>query len=112
MVAPGRLIDLGISSIAKQVSSSIAKQVSATFLGAKDVPTISKEDFAAKYPSMLQVVVKEDEEQLQQCDIRFENLSLHVHVKKEDVPVVNNVSGRVQSGAMTALMGKHIAATI
>lgn len=100
-----RLIDLGISSIVKQVSSSIAKQVSATFLGAKDVPTISKEDFAAKYPSMLQVVVKEDEEQLQQCDIRFENLSLHVHVKKEDVPVVNNVSGRVQSGAMTALMG-------
>lgn len=67
---------------------------------------ISKELFTAFYPSVLSALVGTQEIQLDTCDLQFENLSLHVKVNNKDVPVVNDVTGRVRSGTMTALMGK------
>ncbi len=74
--------------------------------------TITKEDFVARYPSIIQAMVVNDEEQLEKFDLHFENLSLHVHVNIEDRPVVNNVTGRVRSGAMTALLGKRLVSNV
>lgn len=71
--------------------------------------TINKESFAQLYPELLSEVVNGVEEQLEPCDLHFENLSLHVNVNNTQLPVVNDVTGRVRSGTMTALMGKFFA---
>ena len=67
---------------------------------------ISKELFTVFYPSVLSALVGTQEIQLDPCDLQFEHLSLHVNVSNKDVPVVNDVTGRVRSGTMTALMGE------
>ena len=67
---------------------------------------ISKELFTVFYPSVLSALVGTQEIQLDPCDLQFEHLSLHVNVNNKDVPVVNDVTGRVRSGTMTALMGE------
>jgi hypothetical protein len=70
--------------------------------------TISKKKFAAWYPSVLSAIVRTEEVQLEPCDLHFEKLSLHVQVNNDKIPVVNDVTGRVRSGTMTALMGKFM----
>ena len=86
--------------------------------------TISRENFQAHYPAVLQKVVEEpehvpstrnveDEEvnsvrlsTQQSVDLTFENLSLAVNVGDgKKINVVNGVSGRCRAGTMTALMG-------
>ena len=68
---------------------------------------ITKEAFVRLYPVLLHDLVdKVEEEKRHIFDIQFEKLSLTVYVKGNEKAVVNNVTGRIQSGTMTALMGK------
>lgn len=79
---------------------------------------ITRETFSKLYPAILQKVVEEPEavplsiralsvrKDPDTVDLCFQNLCLAVTVGEgQKVNVVNNVSGRVSSGTMTALMG-------
>ena len=68
---------------------------------------ITKETFVQLYPILLHnLVEKAEEEKCHMFDIQFEKLSLTVNVKGQEKAVVNSVTGRIQSGTMTALMGE------
>ena len=67
----------------------------------------TKETFVQLYPILLHnLVEKVEEEKCHMFDIQFEKLSLTVNVKGQEKAVVNSVTGRIQSGTMTALMGE------
>lgn len=86
---------------------------------------ISKEDFVENYPQLLLEVTMDHESimgdyekdkdddsvffgaswQYPGIDITFENLSLNIHIGKETLSVVDNVTGRIKAQTMTALMG-------
>lgn len=83
---------------------------------------ISREDFVNFYPQFLLEVSRPDymstritlmsirgldqtNEDMGGLDVAFENLSLTVTVGKEEKVVVNEVSGRLRSNTMTAVMG-------
>lgn len=70
---------------------------------------ISKHDFAKLYPSILKEVLVAEETQYQPFDIHFNCLSLHVKANGKSLPVVDNVTGRIQKRTMTAIMGKTLA---
>ena len=55
---------------------------------------------------MAEIVEIEKEEKRPPFDIHFENLSLTVKTKEGEKHVVHNLTGRVQSGSMTALIGE------
>ena len=68
---------------------------------------ITKQVFVQLYPILLRdLVQKVQEERRHMFDIHFEKLSLIVKVKGGEKAVVNNVTGRIRSGTMTALMGE------
>lgn len=76
--------------------------------------TISRDLFVSRYPGLLlevmewtdQISHRPDQAKLTGgVDIAFRNLCLSVKVKDKSVNVVNNVTGRLQRGKMTALMG-------
>lgn len=73
--------------------------------------TISREEWMAWYPSLLMEVTAELTETDSArdigmgVDIAFENLSLTVTVKRNEIKIVDRVTGRLQAGTMTALMG-------
>ena len=72
---------------------------------------ISKKEFVAKYPQLLIEVIDPKTDQAaelfekESVDIAFQNLCLTVKVKDSSIKVVNDVTGRLQAGTMTALMG-------
>jgi Ca2+-binding EF-hand superfamily protein len=72
------------------------------------IHTISRKEFIARYPSLLVEVTnhevkKSTEKRIDGVDLAFENLSLTLHVKGKPIKVVNEVSGRLRAGTMTAL---------
>ena len=78
---------------------------------------ISQNEFVKYYPSFLREVTQpgfmssrvlgknEQEVEMRGLDVTFENLSLAVTVGKKQVNVVDNVTGRLVSNTMTAVMG-------
>ena len=78
---------------------------------------ISQKEFVKYYPSFLREVTQpsfmssrvlgknEQEVEGRGLDVTFENLSLAVTVGKKQVNVVDNVTGRLVSNSMTAVMG-------
>ena len=67
---------------------------------------ISTHDFTRLYPSILKEALAAEETQYQPFDIQFKDLSLHVKANGKSLPVVDNVTGRIQNRTMTAIMGK------
>ncbi|CAB9510243.1 Putative white-brown complex homolog protein 30 [Seminavis robusta] len=81
-----------------------------SFFGNQKINTVSREEFMARYPSLLLEVTDKKEAEEEQgpkegIDLAFENLSLTVNVKSNPFRVVNDCTGRLPSGTMTALMG-------
>lgn len=67
---------------------------------------ISKALFIENFPKVFFNATQGEFEKMSEgVDIAFENLSLHVSVGKKEIPIVQNVTGRLQQGTMTALMG-------
>ena len=69
---------------------------------------ITKEEFLNLYPVLLHEMTGKREEKRHPFDIHFENLSLVIGSEENEKVVVNEVSGRIRAGTMTALMGKYI----
>lgn len=99
----------------REVRASITSSIIAT-------RGISREDFVNFYPQFLSEVSRPDymstritlssmmgldynKGDMDGLDVAFENLSLTVIVGKEEKVVVNEVSGRLRSNTMTAVMG-------
>lgn len=75
---------------------------------------IDKEEFVGRYPTLLMEITDAGDTGAQSTtslnpgngiDIAFQDLSLTVKVKNNAIKVVNNVTGRLSTGSMTALMG-------
>lgn len=70
--------------------------------------TVSKEDFVAAYPDILNQITfnddQTDNEKFQGIDIAFESLGLEVNVAKKTIHILDNLTGRIKAGTMTALM--------
>jgi len=82
--------------------------------------SITRKEFVAYYPDLvLKVMGGNEDEKLEQFDIHFEGLSLHTPTKGilenifpfppavEQKAVVSDVTGRIENGKMTGLMGKY-----
>lgn len=76
------------------------------------IETISREEFVHLYPKLLTEIMTETEagpkleiDKSFSVDVTFSDLSLAVTVKRDSVTIVNKVTGRLQAGTMTALMG-------
>ena len=80
--------------------------------------SISRYEFVKLYPQFLSQVCQPDSKftymsvrgdelapQPEGLDVAFENLSLAVKVGKKEINVVNDVTGRLRSNTMTAVMG-------
>jgi ABC-type lipoprotein export system ATPase subunit len=75
--------------------------------------TISREEFIEHYPQLLLDIMTEDEDEdeyddkteLLGIDMCFRNLSLSIKLGKNNVKVVDNVTGRLRAKSMTAIMG-------
>ena len=85
---------------------------SSVFGGKLGTPrTISREEFIQRYPQLLlEVTTGADDsnatpKEKEGVDLAFEDLSLELKLNKQKIKVVNNVTGRLPSGTMTALMG-------
>ncbi|CAB9522559.1 Putative white-brown complex homolog protein 30 [Seminavis robusta] len=82
-----------------------------TFMQKHDV--ITREEFIAWYPALLTEVTRDVQRRDSSVvsrselgvDITFQNLSLTVTVKGNEVKIVDNVTGRLKAASMTALMG-------
>jgi ABC-type glutathione transport system ATPase component len=80
------------------------------FFGArkKYARKVSRQEFITMYPVLLLEVTSDDKKDnvvKEGVDIAFENLCLTVKKGDKDVKVVNDVTGRLRAGTMTALMG-------
>jgi ABC-type multidrug transport system ATPase subunit/Ca2+-binding EF-hand superfamily protein len=82
------------------------------FHGSVESDGISRELFCEHYPAILEEILREQsmlEEKIvlkEGIDITFQNLKLVVKVGRSDyINVVDDVSGRIQKGTMTALLG-------
>ena len=86
---------------------SFAIRQQSTFFGRKKFSRkIQRVDFIARYPMLLLEVPSGNEKiEKEGVDIAFENLSLTVNKGGKHVKVVNDVTGRLRAGTMTALMG-------
>jgi Ca2+-binding EF-hand superfamily protein len=72
------------------------------------IHAISRNEFIARYPALLVEVTDHEVKTSAKngnegVDLAFENLSLSVNVKGKPIKVVNEVSGRLRAGTMTAL---------
>mmetsp|Transcript_34130 Transcript_34130/g.49529 ORF Transcript_34130/g.49529 Transcript_34130/m.49529 type:complete len:875 (-) Transcript_34130:267-2891(-) len=71
--------------------------------------TVSKEDFVAAYPDILNKIALGDDQTIHQkvrgIDLAFESLCLEVSVAKKKIKILDNLTGRIKAGTMTALMG-------
>ena len=98
------LRQFNFNRVAKKLLTNESQRISMFGIGQE---YITKETFVRLYPVLLHDLVdKVEEEKRHIFDIQFEKLSLTVDVKGIEKAVVNNVTGRIQSGKMTALMGK------
>jgi len=85
---------------------------SSVFFGAsRAARTITREEFVTRYPQFLMEVTNPDqtkkmeENEKEGVDMAFENLCLTINGKDKSIRVVNDVTGRLPAGTMTALMG-------
>lgn len=67
---------------------------------------VSQTEFKDWFPEALQSLVRYNETLLEPIDIYFKNLSLDVEVKNGTTRIVNDITGRIEVGRMTAVMGK------
>jgi ABC-type multidrug transport system fused ATPase/permease subunit len=77
-------------------------------VGTTDKNIINRDDFIRLYPEALRCTLDETSfspTEIQGIDIFFENLSLDIIARGKRTTIVDRVSGRIQRGAMTALMG-------
>lgn len=77
------------------------------------IKTITRDEFVAWYPSLLTDVTALDAQMMSRkalenggVDIAFRDLSLTVKLKKTEVTIVDQITGRLKAGTMTALMGE------
>jgi len=78
----------------------------------RKIETISRDGFVMWYPRLLTEIIneaaegpKKNADKSMSVDVTFSDLSLSVRVKNDQVTIVDKVSGRLQAGTMTALMG-------
>ena len=80
-------------------------------LGSRDFVGVSRETFCKYYPTILEDILEEQVKPQESThkvgiDMTFQNLTLVVKAGKQgSVNVVDNISGRLQKGTMTALLG-------
>lgn len=77
-----------------------------------DDDIVSRENFVAHYPVFLRQITESSggsscggQEGTKGVDICFQDLSLRVKVGKNDINVVDRISGRIRAKTMTAIMG-------
>jgi Ca2+-binding EF-hand superfamily protein len=95
-------------SAMKNPNHRMSARMSSMFSIHQTVHTISRNEFIARYPALLlevtnQAVKKSVKTEKDGIDLAFENLSLSLNVKAKPIKVVNDVSGRLRAGTMTAL---------
>jgi ABC-type multidrug transport system fused ATPase/permease subunit len=112
-----------ISSFKRQTNGILPQSSSHRRLSFANSAGISRHDFVKYYPQFLSDVTKPDfmnmrttllssirdfmaaTEELDGLDVAFDNLTLTVTVGNSEKVVVNQVSGRLRSNTMTAVMG-------
>ena len=69
---------------------------------------ISKSEFRDWLPEALKDLVRRDESAQEPLDISFKDLSLDVQGKDGIKKIVNGITGRIEVGKMTAVLGKYL----
>ena len=69
---------------------------------------ISKSEFRDWLPEALQDLVRGDDSAQEPIDIYFKDLTLDVNGKDGIKKIVNGITGRIEVGKMTAVMGKYL----
>lgn len=76
--------------------------------GQSDISHISKSEFRDWLPEALEDLVRADDSAQEPIDIYFKDLTLDVNGKDGIKNIVNGITGRIEVGKMTAVMGKYL----